>query len=37
MEAVRDNPKLELQLILGASALLSRFGNLRELIKDGRL
>jgi UDP-hydrolysing UDP-N-acetyl-D-glucosamine 2-epimerase len=34
MEAVRDHPKLELQLILGASALLSRFGNLRELVKE---
>ena len=34
MDAVRDNRKLELQLILGASALLSRFGNLRELVKD---
>ena len=34
MEAVRDHPRLELQLILGASALLSRFGNLRELVKE---
>ena len=34
MEAVRDHPQLELQLIVGASALLSRFGNLRELIKE---
>src|SRR5262245_62065335 len=36
MHAVRDHPQLELQLILGASALLSRFGNLREIVNyDG--
>jgi UDP-hydrolysing UDP-N-acetyl-D-glucosamine 2-epimerase len=34
MEAVRDHPDLELQLILGASALLSRFGNLQDLVKE---
>src|SRR5262245_15457810 len=34
MEAVRDHPRLELQLILGASALLSRFGKLRELVEE---
>src|SRR5262245_21163553 len=30
MRAVREHPKLDLQLIFGASALLSRFGSLRE-------
>ncbi len=36
MKAVRDHPKLDLQLILGASALLSRFGSLGERVEaDG--
>jgi UDP-hydrolysing UDP-N-acetyl-D-glucosamine 2-epimerase len=34
MQAVSDHPELELQLILGASALLSRFGNLRQIVSD---
>lgn len=36
LRAVRKHPDLELQLIVGASALLSRFGNVVNLIrKDG--
>jgi len=36
LHAVRNHPKLELQLIVGASALLYRFGNVRETIEaDG--
>lgn len=36
LRAVQDHPTLELQLIIGASALLYRFGNVREIIeKDG--
>ena len=36
MKAVREHPKLDLQLILGASALLSRFGSLGERVEaDG--
>ncbi len=36
MRAVQENPELELQLIVGASALLSRFGNVRDVIvNDG--
>ncbi|MBT4710296.1 MAG: UDP-N-acetylglucosamine 2-epimerase (hydrolyzing) [Alphaproteobacteria bacterium] len=36
MRAVNDHPKLELQLIVGASALLYRFGNVADLIRaDG--
>jgi UDP-hydrolysing UDP-N-acetyl-D-glucosamine 2-epimerase len=36
MNAVREHPRLDLQLILGASALLSRFGNLGERVEaDG--
>ncbi len=34
MSAVQDHPDLELQLIIGASALLYRFGNVQELIRD---
>ena len=36
LRAVQKHPGLELQLIVGASALLSRFGNVKNLItKDG--
>lgn len=36
MRAVQQHPGLELQLIVGASALLSRFGNVRDVIlSDG--
>lgn len=36
LRAVDDDPRLELQLVVGASALLYRFGDVRELIKaDG--
>ena len=36
MAAIRDHPELELQLIVGASALLYRFGMVADLIaKDG--
>ncbi len=36
LQAIRDRPDLELQLIVGASALLYRFGNVIEVIrKDG--
>lgn len=34
MRAVADHPDLELQLVLGASALLQRFGNVREVIES---
>ena len=36
LAAVRDHPTLELQLVVGASALLYRFGNVREVMaSDG--
>lgn len=36
LEAVRDHPQLELQLVVGASALLDRYGNAAEVIRrDG--
>ena len=36
MRAVRNHPDLELQVVLGASALLDRFGNIEKLVKkDG--
>lgn len=36
MRAVAEHPALELQVVLGASALLDRFGNIKELVqKDG--
>lgn len=36
MSSVRDHPKLELQIVLGASAVLDRFGKVEDLIrKDG--
>ena len=34
MTAIRNHPKLDLQLIVGASALLSRFGNVYQQILD---
>ena len=34
MREVKNHPKLELQLIIGASALLHRFGNVLEIIKS---
>ena len=36
MEAVKNHNSLELQLVLGASAVLDRFGKVEDLIrKDG--
>ena len=36
MKAIKSHPKLELVLILGASALLDRYGNIEEIVKkDG--
>lgn len=36
MKAVTEHPSLELQVVLGASALLDRFGNIKDLVqKDG--
>ena len=36
LRAVKDHPDLELQLIIGASAMLYRFGNVRQVIEaDG--
>jgi UDP-hydrolysing UDP-N-acetyl-D-glucosamine 2-epimerase len=36
LRAIKDHPSLELQLILGASALLHRYGNVRSVIEaDG--
>lgn len=36
MKAVKEHPELELQVVLGASALLDRFGNIKNLVeKDG--
>ena len=36
MRAIEDNPKLQLQIVTGASALLDRFGKVEDLIKkDG--
>jgi UDP-hydrolysing UDP-N-acetyl-D-glucosamine 2-epimerase len=36
LRAVRDHPDLQLQLLVGASALLQRFGDVRQIIeKDG--
>ena len=34
LKAVQDHPNLELQLIVAASALLHRFGNTLEVIKN---
>lgn len=34
LHAVSNHPELELQLVLGASALLQRFGNVREVIEN---
>ena len=36
MRAIKSHPKLELQVVLGASAILDRFGKVEDLIrKDG--
>lgn len=36
LEAIRDHPDLDLQLVVGASALLDRYGNAADVIKrDG--
>jgi UDP-hydrolysing UDP-N-acetyl-D-glucosamine 2-epimerase len=36
MQAIKDHPKLELQIVVGASALLERFGRVNDLIiEDG--
>lgn len=34
MQAVKDHPKLELQVVLGASTLLDRFGRVADLIRE---
>src|SRR5919202_6140837 len=34
MAAVRDHPELELQLVVGASALLDRYGTVADLIEE---
>jgi UDP-hydrolysing UDP-N-acetyl-D-glucosamine 2-epimerase len=34
MSAIKDHPDLELMLVVGASALLYRFGNVRKIIED---
>ena len=34
MKAIKDHPELELQLVLGASALLDRYGEVAEQIKQ---
>ncbi len=34
LQAIKDHPKLELNLVLGASALLFRFGNVVDVIKN---
>src|SRR5947207_13225865 len=34
MRAVRDHPQLELQLVIGASALLDRYGTVADLIEE---
>jgi UDP-hydrolysing UDP-N-acetyl-D-glucosamine 2-epimerase len=34
MRSVKDHPKLELQVVLGASAILERFGRVEDLIKE---
>ncbi len=34
MKAIQNHPKLSLQLVLGGSALLDRFGNIEELVKN---
>lgn len=34
LEAIRDHPDLELQLVVGASALLDRYGSAVEVIED---
>ncbi len=34
LRALRDHPAVQLQLLVGASALLHRFGNVRQVIED---
>jgi len=34
LQALKDHPDVELQLVLGASALLERFGNIRGIIEN---
>ena len=34
MQAIKDHDELELQVVTGASAILERFGNVDELIRD---
>ena len=34
MKGIQDHPDLDLQIVLGASALLSRFGDLREILRN---
>ena len=33
LKAIHEHPELELKVILGASAILSRFGNVAQLIE----
>jgi GDP/UDP-N,N'-diacetylbacillosamine 2-epimerase (hydrolysing) len=36
LEAIRDHPELELQLVVGASLVLERFGNALDVVtQDG--
>ena len=34
MRAIKKHPKLELQVVLGASAILDRFGKVEDLIRE---
>ena len=34
MKGIQDHPDLDLQIVLGASALLTRFGDLRKILKN---
>ena len=34
MQAIKDHPDLELQLLVGSSALLSRFGSVIDIIRE---
>ena len=34
LRAIKDDPRLELQLVIGASAVLYRFGNVRAIMEE---
>lgn len=34
MKSIKEHPSLELQVVLGASALLDRFGNIKKLVEE---